>query len=282
MRQPVFSNYYLAPYAAIERKNIYLYLNNDRTAPPIASAVQQEARAGLDLGAPLGNWGELRAGIAQVGTSYQSKSSYLTLTTQPDGSNDLRQEALPLSTVNQTVARLGIKIDQLDDPTFPRKGVYLDARAEKGIAGGGYSIAHARSLFATSYGPFSLNAAFEVGGPIGNSRESTSYLFSLGGFQRLSAYPQDKFSGENILYGRLSGLAQLGKADSGPLRRVFAGVSFEAGNVWNTSTNRARSPWLSDVSLFLGATTSVGPVYVGVAMAPGGVRSLYLQLGNQF
>jgi NTE family protein len=283
LRQPVFGQVYLAPYASIRRNNVNLYVDNDAQERPLAAYVQQDLRVGLDVGVPLGSWGEVRAGIARVRTSFQSRSSVLAQVDNGDGTSGLAVGTLPAAPSTQTVAQIGLTIDQLDDPLFPRQGGYLKTRVEVGIGGDDrYDIGHARGLWATSAGMFSVNAAFEVGGQLGGSRTAPAYLFSLGGFQRLSAYADNQFSGPYILYGRLTGLAQLSKRDVGPLRGVFSGVSLEGGNVWERSSQFARGPWLSSVSVFVGTTTLIGPVYLGVAMAPRGVRNVYFQLGNRF
>jgi NTE family protein len=284
LRQPVFGNVYVAPYALIRRKDINLYGGDDGSGLPLASYVQQELRAGVDAGVPLGSWGEVRAGIAQVHTSYQARSSILAAVDNGDGSQTLESGALALDSTTQTVAEVGLKIDQLDDPVFPRHGFFLNARMQTSLVSsdGKASGAYARGLWAVSRGGFSVNAAVEAGGQFGGNPDTPVYFFNLGGFQRLSAYAEDQFSGPYILYGRLTGFAQLSKADTGPVRGIFAGLSLEGGNVWNTSQNFARGPWLSSVGAFVGTTTAVGPVYFGFAMAPGGVHNIYFQLGNRF
>ncbi|MBB3262084.1 NTE family protein [Paraburkholderia bannensis] len=280
LRQPIFGQVYLAPYASIRRNDANFYADNGVRERPLATFVQQNLRVGLDVGVPLGNWGEARAGVAQVRTSFQARSSVLAL----DGQGQAQTETPSLSPTTQTVASAGVRIDQLDDPVFPRHGFHLEGRAEMGLGGSdsGYNIAYARGLWAASHDIFSLNAAFEMGGAFGSSRDAPTYLFTLGGFQHLSAYAQDQFSGAYIAYARVSGLAQLSRDGSGPLRGIFTGVSLEGGNVWNTSKQFARGPWLSSASTFVGAVTAIGPVYFGVAMAPRGAHSVYFQLGNRF
>ncbi|WP_167065670.1 patatin-like phospholipase family protein [Burkholderia sp. Ax-1719] len=282
LRQPIFGQVYLAPYASIRRNDVNLYADNDVSERPLASFVQQELRAGLDVDVPLGTWGEARAGVAQVHTSFQARSSILALA--PDGQSPLQTGTPSLSPTTQTVASAGVRIDQLDDPVFPRHGFHLEGRAEMGLgdSDSGYNIAYARGLWAASRDVFSLNAAFEVGGAFGGSHDAPAYLFTLGGFQHLSAYAQDQFSGAYVMYGRVSGLAQLSRDGSGALRSIFTGLSLEGGNVWNTSKQFARGPWLSSVSAFVGAVTAIGPVYFGVALAPRGAHSIYFQLGNRF
>lgn len=283
LRQPIFGQVYLAPYASIRRNNVNLYLDNDAKEQPLASFVQQDLRAGLDVGVPLGNWGELRAGVAKVRTSFESRSSILAASVNGDGSSSLETFSVSPSGDTQTVASIGVKVDQLDNPVFPRHGAYLDAQVEKGLGSGdSYDIASAHGLLAASRGIFSLNGAFEVGAPTSRAGGVSAYLFNLGGFQHLSAYEQDQFSGPYILYGRLTGLVEISKDSSGPVQGVFTGLSLEGGNVWNTSKQFARGPWLSSASVFVGTTTLIGPIYLGVAVAPGGVHNFYFQLGNRF
>lgn len=285
LRQPVFgSDMYVAPYASIRRNDVNLYGDNETSGQPFASYVQQDVRTGVDLGVPLGTGGLVRVGVAQVWTAYHPRSSVLTATDNGNGEVNYEATAWSSDSTTQTVGTIGLKIDQLDDPVFPRHGFYLDTNVQASLSqdDGSYNIASMRGLWAASHGIYSVNAAIEAGGPFGGNRGAQAYMFSLGGFQRLSAYAQDEFSGGYILYGRATGFAQLSKADTGPLRGVFAGASLEAGNVWNMPQRFARGPWLTSASVFVGSTTVIGPVYLGFAMAPGGTYNIYFQLGNRF
>lgn len=238
----------------------------------------------LDLGMPRGTWGKARAGVAQVWTAYHPRSSIIKATDNGDGDWSYQDAALSGGSTSQTVGTVGLTIDQLDDLLFPRHGFYLDSGAQFSLSriDGSYNIAQARGLWAMSHGIYSVNAAIEAGGQFGGNRETPAYLFNLGGFQRLSAYAPDQFSGSYIRYGRVTGFAQRSKFDSGPLRGVFAGASLEAGNVWNSPQHFARGPWLTSASVFAGSTTVTGPVYLGLALAPGGTYNVYFQLGNRF
>jgi NTE family protein len=84
------------------------------------------------------------------------------------------------------------------------------------------------------------------------------------------------------LYGRVTYLGQLRHYDSGPMQGLFVGTSLEAGNVWSASQGFGRGPWRSSASIFLGMTTSLGPLYFGFAATPAGVHNVCFQLGNPF
>lgn len=281
LRQPVFSvdGIYVSPFASFKRNQADIY---DDSVPgdslPIIKLQQREVRAGLNAGYPLGRLGEIRAGIARVNTSYASMMAPETY--MADGEASPAPRAYSNS---QTVGRVEVEIDQLDDALFPRHGYYVNGYAEMALDRdeGKYNTARIRTLWAESFGRHSLNAAFEAGGLFGKTG-TTAYPFSLGGFQHLAAYAQDQFSGQYAMYGRLTYLAQLKRFNSGVVRSLFAGTSLEAGNVWNSASDFGRRPWRTSTSAFLGAKTPLGPLYLGVAVAPGGTHNVYFQVGNQF
>jgi NTE family protein len=105
--------------------------------------------------------------------------------------------------------------------------------------------------------------------------------FFLGGFQRLSAYPPDQFAGNYVLFARLAYLHPLAKFDAPPFRDLFLGFSAEAGNVWIKENKFGTGPYRQSYSAFLGMTSSVGPLYLGIAGAPS-VFNVYFQLGRPF
>lgn len=285
LRQPLFApdGVYLAPFASIKRNQLDVYDDDEPDgAPPMTKLRQQEFRVGLNAGLPLGKFGEIRAGIAKVHTSFALMTAAPIVINQLDGDESESVLMSPASS-SETVGRVELEIDQIDDVLFPRHGYRVDGYAEMALdqSEGRYNTAHVRALWAASFGRHSLNAAFEAGGQFGN-KDVGAYTFNLGGFQHLAAYAENQFYGNYVMYGRLTYLAQLKRFNSGPVRGTFAGASLEAGNVWNNSSAFARGPWRASASAFLGATSSFGPVYLGVAIAPGGVRNVYFQLGNQF
>ncbi|RFU43678.1 patatin [Paraburkholderia sp. DHOC27] len=285
LRQPLFSldGIYIGPYASIKRSQANVYNDDaDVDAQPVAIYRQQELRAGVAIGMPLGKLGEVRAEAAQVHTSNVASTSSLFV--DPTNTSDIGTFALPSFSTTQTVIRVEAKVDQLDQVVFPRHGYFVDGYAEMALdqSEGKYNTAQIRSLWATSYGVHSVNVALEAGGQFGHLSDDGPYNFTLGGFQHLAAYAPQQFSGNYVLYGRVTYLGQLKHLESGPMRDLFIGTSLEAGNVWSTSKGFGRGPWRSSASVFLGMTTSLGPLYLGVAAAPAGVHEVYFQLGNQF
>lgn len=282
LRQPVFDRlgFYIAPYVEYGRKRIDLYGDttpNRNTQPQSAYRVDT-AVAGLDLGVPLGRLGEFRAGV-----NYQQVDSspvYNLLV----GNGRL----FPSTRVRQPTVRAQLTIDQLDDPLFPRTGYYLLATNELAFGGtdNRFNDAHAKALWAASYGRHTLNLAAEAAVTYGDHRSNNSLSgglgFTLGGFQHLSAYAQDQFAGNYLLYGRMTYLNDLREFVLPGLRTTVLGASLEAGDVWLRRRNFGNGPFKSSASLFIGGNSAIGPLYFGVAAAPYGVWNLYLQLGRVF
>ncbi|MGO4332832.1 patatin-like phospholipase family protein [Cupriavidus sp. M-11] len=282
LRQPVFDRlgFYVAPYAEYGRKRVDLYADTapNRNTDPLTAYQIDTAVAGLDLGVPLGRLGEFRTGV-----NYQ-QVNYSAAYNLPIGTGRL----FPHARVRQPTVRSQLTIDQLDDPLFPRTGYYLLATNELAFGGSDnrFNDAHAKALWATSYGRHTLNLAAEAATTYGDHRSDSSVSgglgFTLGGFQHLSAYAQDQFSGNYLLYGRVTYLNDLREFILPGLRTTVVGASLEAGDVWLRRRNFGTGPYKTSASLFIGGNSVIGPLYFGFAAAPQGVWNLYLQLGRVF
>jgi NTE family protein len=121
-------------------------------------------------------------------------------------------------------------------------------------------------------GAFSLNTTQHDNAPLESK-------FCMGGFLHLSGYQPCQLVGQNsgifdaVYYRRIVDLKLL---------PVYAGGSLEYGNVWQTRDDIAVNNGLFNGSLFLGADTPIGPVYVGAGYAEGGRYSGFLYLGSPF
>ncbi|WP_296227283.1 patatin-like phospholipase family protein [Ralstonia sp. UBA689] len=296
LRQPLWQSqgFYIAPYAEYSRRRSDIYFDDlppTRDAKPFNNLTIETARAGVDLGIPLGRKGELRLGVNYVRKA--ATFNYQALVVDESGN---LVDATPLDTLHaqQPAFRAQLTLDQLDDPLFPRRGYYLFGSMEAGFGSidKKYNTAQAKGLWATSYGRHTFNVALEGAGQFGansptrdnggNSGNGANEGFYLGGFQHLSAYAQDQFNGQYLLYGRLTYLYDLRINDLLGLRAPVFGASAEVGNVWQLRNNFGRGGYLKSGSLFVGGNSPIGPLYFGFAVAPQGVWNVYLQLGRVF
>jgi NTE family protein len=285
LRQPILSRLglYVAPYAEYGRKRVDLFPDNNQSSNtnPLTTVHVDTAVGGLDLGMPIGRLGEFRAGF-----NYQ-QIRFSPAYSGPTAATAVRRLA-PDGFIRQPTMKALLTIDQLDDSLFPRKGYYLLAVNQLSFGGDAnrYNDVRAKALWATSSGRHTLNLAAEAAGTYGNHRSDDTISgglgFTLGGFQHLSAYAQDQFSGNYLLYGRMTYLNNLHEFILPGLRSTVAGVSLEAGDVWLRSRNFGSGQYKTSASLFIGGNSLIGPLYFGFAAAPQGIWTLYLQLGRVF
>ncbi len=278
LRQPLYNpaGIYIAPYFEIQRNYYDLYPNsNDVRAIPLTQYRVNTTIAGVDLGIPLSHLGELR-----VGLNYQ-RQNYSAMYFEPHA----EQITPTYIDIQQPRLHALLTIDQLDDPLFPQKGYYLTAEANRGFGGvdSRYSDAQVKTLWAFSYGRHTINLALRAASNFGSTNVGDSgSIFSLGGFQQLSAYAPDQFYGPYLLYGRVTYLKQLTDINFPGLRNPVFGTSLELGNVWQTRHDFGSGSYKKSASVFVGGSSLVGPLYLGIAVGSQNVWNLYLQMGRVF
>ncbi len=275
LRQPLSSSmgYYVAPYAEFERRFANIY--DDSADVRLTQYHVQTERVGIDFGLPLARLGDFRVGLAY---SHAFGSAVYNL---PLDNGTL----LFADTYGREItARAKLVIDQLDDPLFPRTGYFAELRAERSVFGQSspFTELYGKAIEAISFGRHSFNASVEAGGDIGGANEANPLGFTLGGFQHLSAYAADQLSGNSMLYAQITYLNRIMQFESAPLEGLYAGVSLEAGNVWQQGDRFASGALKRSVTFFTSVTSSFGPLYLGIALAPGGRRNVYFQLGHTY
>ena len=275
LRQPLSNSlgYYIAPYAEFQRRFANLY--DSDTGVRLTQYHLQTERAGLDFGVPLARLGDFRIGVAYA-HAYASPVYNLPL---DDGT-----QLFPNFYGHEVSTRAKLVVDQLDDPLFPRTGYFAEIRAEHSLFGqsNAFTELYGKAIVAKSFGRHSFNASVEAGGDIAGQNQANPLGFTLGGFQHLSAYAADQLAGNSMLYAQITYLNRLMHFDRAPLEGLYAGISIEAGNVWQQGDRFASGPLKRSVTLFSSVTSSFGPLYLGVAFAPGGRRNIYFQLGHTY
>jgi NTE family protein len=279
LRQPLSESfgYYVAPYVEFERRYANVY--QDDPYVKLTQYQMQTQRVGLDFGLPFANLGDFRLGVAYAHGF--SSPQYNVQVENDDGTTSM---LYPDIYGRQLTARARLVIDQLDDPLFPRKGYFAELRAERSLFAqtNSFTEAYAKLLVAESFGRHSFNASVEGGNDFGNTNPINPFGFTLGGFQHLSAYAQDQLAGDSMFYAQVTYMNRLATFDASPIRGLFAGMSLEVGNVWEGEIQNGGGPLKRSITFFMNATSSFGPVYLGVAFAPGGRSNFYIQLGHTY
>jgi NTE family protein len=281
LRQPVFGGYgfYVSPYAEVSQRIINYYgsagANARAQARPVITSWRREALAGLDLAMPLAHLGEMRLGVATSRINEAPRQSV----TGVDDNGQLFSYTPDGSSYSQSYARARIVVDQLDDALFPRSGyrVQADAQASFDTGEDAYRFLHGSATGAASLGRHTLTGTIETGVAKDSGRP-----FSLGGFRHLAAYGVDEFSGSYVLYGNATYQYQLAASVGSAVHDLYLGSTIEVGNASAHARGLRYARWKKDIGVFVGATTALGPAYLGYAIAPGGVQAIYLQFGASF
>ncbi len=173
-----------------------------------------------------------------------------------------------------------LEADRLDDLYLPTHGHFLSAtyrinRTEFG-ASQDYDQTMLAALIAQTWGKNTFSFAVDY-------RTTTSgqappeRRFRMGGLFNLSGFEFNQLSGQH--YGRVVGQVRRKFWDAG-FAEVFIGTSLEYGNVWESRNEIDFGDGLFAGSLYLGANTGLGPLFLGYGRAEGGIGSFYLYVGS--
>jgi len=242
----------------------------------LALVQRQGLTVGADVGWPIGLRGTI--GEARLGVVASTRRA----------TPELLSAAIPagVSTVRWTERglRAAVMADQLDFANFPSRGYRAQADLTLGRrdVGGGDTTDFTRldSSFTAvkSWGVHTVN----LGGRLAYTNQiplAAIDEYSLGGFQNLSGYRTAQVAGNYLLFGRLTYYQRLAYS-VGVARALFVGGSLEAGNAWTDRSDITLRELRGAGSLFVGADTGIGPLYLSLVSAPRGYTGLYLFLGR--
>ncbi len=263
---------FVSVYASVHKAKVELY-NSEGVAQALLG--RRTLRIGIDHGwtaGRAGQFGEVRLGL--FGTK---RNIYPELV-----GNDPQN---PYS--NQTWAegggRIGMVSDQLDHANFPQQGYRL-----KGVAEAGQRRADGtRSTFAKvdmegtqafSWGVHTLNLHARLA-RVTNVPAAAVDEYALGGFQQLSGYKVGQVAGNYLGLLRL-GYYQRLWVSPGLARALFVGATMEAGNGWKTAAEFKRGQLKTGYSLYVGADTALGPIYLSLVHAPHVATGIYVFVGR--
>jgi NTE family protein len=229
--------------------------------------------AELDVGREMGSWGEVRAGIVR-----ESGNTKIRIGDPSNTDFDF----------DTGEAFLQFYVDELEHPYFPRGGGSLRLRGTIGRDGLGSNGDHQQGSDSdyeqgTAEGSFAYSVGRMtglVGGLYETTRDSNAPFQSLsllGGFTQLSGLIQNELSGQHafLLSGQL-----YTRVFSWTLLPLYAGASFEYGNVFALRDDMAFDKGLAGGSAFLGLDTLLGPVYIAYGLSEGGRDNVYFYLGQ--
>jgi NTE family protein len=243
----------------------------------LALVQRQSLRVGADIGWPmglLGNVGDMRVGL--VAAQRRVTPELLAASIPASATTSLKWREVGV--------RGAVIADQLDYANFPSSGyraqgeVVFGRRSFDGAPSGSFSSFEGTATAVKSWGVHTFNVGARLAKtsqiPLGAIDE-----YSLGGFQQLSGYRVGQVAGNYLVFGRLTYYRRL-PWSVGVARAMFVGGSLEAGNAWTERRNISLGDMRAGSSLFVGADTGIGPLYLSIVSAPRGYTGLYLFLGR--
>ena len=262
------SDWFAAAYLAGDRQHRTAYAAD---GTELAQFLRSTGQIGLDFGLPFSRLGELRAGFVHLTTS-TTPTLLSSAWTGPTQTQVWQEDGLRVRGV----------VDQLDYVNFPTSGYQLEGESVVGTRRLERSEHMARgSVEGTAVDTFGRNT-FELHGAVKMSDKNAQLAidqYTLGGFQQLSGYRPDQLSGNAVLFGRLNWYMRLSHT---PVfaRGFFVGASLEAGNAWDDRSQLSLAHLRGGSSVYLGADTGIGPMYLGLTYAPRGELGVALFVGR--
>src|SRR6266403_539666 len=258
------SRWFFAPHADASDTTFQIYAKND----PLADYRIYRINIGGDIGYSFGRFSELRVGY-EVG----SLNTKLRL-----GSPEI---PAVVGRVGQT--RLRYLLDHTDDPVIPRRGFSAETNfrwfdQSPGANGGFPSMDLKLGLFQPIARPASLFVESEGGTTFGNTSTGVPQFF-LGGPERLGAYGQNEFHGNQYYLVRAGFLHDLLVLPPFLGKKVYAVGAYEIGKMYGVTTGTALP---NDVAAGFLAETAVGPFFIGGSVGDSGHRKWFFQLGRVF
>lgn len=259
-------------FANIGRNKINRNIGTDSISAAVLSR-SQVTLASLQLGAGLNfdTWGTFRLGF---GRSYGDVNGRIGATLNQDFNYD------------QTTLTASFLVDTLDNISFPKTGLNVEAFYNNNISFIGGDN-RADSVQITSFAPFTwgkntigLRSQFysAFSGIVDDAN-----LYPLGGFMNLSAFYGGQLTGHHagslsmIYYRNIAGGARyLGETP------LYIGGTIEAGNIWQQSADIGFDQLRWSSSVFVGADSIIGPIYLGGAIGSNGQSSIFLNIGQIF
>ena len=179
---------------------------------------------------------------------------------------------------------LGYLYDSLDDVAFPSGGLRADVgyRRYFDAFGGTASAQGIRTSidYAHSFGPHTLLAGARLSRPLGGANGVLQIYDSIGGFAKLSGFSEDIRYGQANALGRLIYYRRFARADKLFDSPVYIGATLERGNAWLDASDACACDLLTAGSIFFGADTFFGPMYLGYGRASSGDDAVYLSFGS--
>ncbi|MCP4293804.1 MAG: BamA/TamA family outer membrane protein [bacterium] len=219
-----------------------------------------------DVGARIGHWGEVRAGVEFGHLKGSGRTGVSGI-----GFDGYRGGY-----------RFMVKFDKEDYPFLPRSGYegylrYFAGRPEFG-SDLNYDKFEGRISLASTFAGNTFHFSLQGGTNFGSSLPEFD-MFTLGGMNRLMGYQRDQLRGQRYSLGQVKWYHKLAGEPSPFSTSWYVALMVEAGNAWYAPEDAAIDDLRYTGSIAFVGTTPMGPLSIAYGRADDGNDSLYVTLG---
>ena len=263
--QPVEESgrWFVLPYAQAGQQTRGVFFGDDKVADYLIGTVQ----GGIDGGAVLGTWGQLKVG---------------PVWTHVNARVDTGSPVLPSVKELTAGIRADLFVDRLNHAWFPTDGVSASGHAYAALTALGsaqsYQKLEGAARWIKSWGNNTVQLGVQGGTDLGSNMPAYE-SFTLGGPLHLSGYRINEFAGREFWFARAMYYNKIFPLPDILGSGVYLGASAETGRMSNRFDGLPSPGQLWSGSAYIGADTFVGPVFIGVGAAPAGRWTLYMLLG---
>jgi len=256
--------YFIRPWASYSQTHLNYYKPSESQEDPTISYAQ----FGLSIERLFDNWGMLTFGVNSKTSDSRPNIGKLSIADDDD---------------NSEAWEFGFTYDQLDSIDFPKSGLLSSVNWIGNRKHLGNDVNQDRLrinlLWAESLGDNAFIFWASIGGVVqGDILEDSGY--AIGGLFSLSGLAKNSLIGQYAGIARLMYIRDLSDRQSLLKIPLYMGLSVEAGNVWDDSSDISLGSLLLAGSLFIGLDTPIGPLYLAQGFSSGGKSESYLFLGR--
>jgi len=172
--------------------------------------------------------------------------------------------------------------DSLDNISFPNSGVFggigFKSNQEKLGADSDYEQIQLILSGAGTTGRYTIFSRATIETTLDEDAPFNA-LYRRGGFLELSGTLERELAGQHFALIETAFYKRLGNITFLP---IYTGFSLEAGNVWNKYSDINMDNTIFAGSIFIGADTFMGPLYLAFGFNDNGQQAVYFNLGQTF